>query len=750
MKKIILILSVLIISSPAFSYPALWNEVEGKLAPTEGERAITPNDYRLYYMNDSYLNGLLLKAGSSYQEAVTIELPAPNGSFIEYRVWKHSTMHPELAAKYPEINSYKAVAVDNPDVWAVLNFGDNGFDAMVFGGTEKYFIDPYSTINNGYYIVYYRKDYQRENQIEFNCHTKADPTETTFGEKIELQSPNSRGAAKTYGTNKKTFRLALSCTGEYAKAVDGANPTKSGVITAMNKTLARVNGILESEMNVSLQLIANNDVLVYLDPDTDPFTASENFSIGGQTQSKNQSNTSSEIGTVNYDIGHVFCTGDGGIADLKALCDIGFKARGVTGKANPVGDPFDVDYVAHELGHQLGAEHTFNSTGTGCGSHAVAHAAYEPGSASTIMGYAGLCSGNNVQNSSDDYFHAKSLDQISTYIISTNPLTCGSTTSATNNAPSVPDINATYEIPKETPFELQAPVVTDSDHDVLTYCWEQYDLGDFGKGLSTCLLGPTFRSFAPTTSRWRIFPELDQLRNGVYSYPNEKLPTVDRQLNFRLTVRDVYQGEGVYDWSDNTVKLNATTSSGPFRVTSQNSNSAYWRNGGNYNVTWDVANTTAPPVSCATVDIFLSLDNGETWTSLVSNTPNDGSETITVPMGSHTASARVKVKGHNNVFFDMGDGMFVINDWPDSISDISINDNILIFPNPANEELNIDIRNPIDYDFRLLNMVGQVVWQGHATSKQKVNVSRLSSGVYQLHIVQTDNGKQLTKQVVIH
>lgn len=750
MKKITLLLfCAFSLNLHAHALPSIWAEQDGITAPTSGERHIIPNKYKLFLLNESYLESLLQKAGNSYNTAVSIDLPTPQGGFTNFRVWEHTILHPELAEKYSSIHSYKAVSTSDPNVWAVINMGEDGFDAMIFGGNERFYIDPYSSVKNGYYIVYNKSDYKRANNTDFSCHTDTDETEKTFGEKIELNRASGRGSAKSYGSSKKTFRFALTCTGEYAEAVDGPNPTKAGVLTAMNKTVTRVNGILEKEMNISLQLIPNNDTLIYLDPDTDPFTNSENFSIGAQTQSKNQSNTSSIIGTLNYDIGHVFCTGDGGIADLEALCDVGFKARGVTGKANPTGDGFDVDYVAHELGHQLGAEHTFNSTGPGCGSHAVLNAAYEPGSASTIMGYAGLCSGNNVQNNSDDYFHAKSLDQITTYIKTTNPLTCGTTTAATNNAPTVPDINATYEIPQETPFELQAPVVTDSDHDALTYCWEQYDLGDFGKGLSTCLLGPTFRSFQPTTSRWRIFPTLSVLQQGTYSYPNEKLPTVDRQLNFRLTVRDVYQGEGIFDWSDNTVKLNATTSSGPFRVTSPNVTTDYWRNGSSYNVTWSVANTTSAPVSCANVDIYLSLDNGVTWSLLLGNTPNDGAETITVPSGSSTSSARVKVKGNGNVFFDMSDAPFVINDWPDNINDITIEENTSIYPNPASDLLYVDIQNAIDYDMRLLNSLGQTLWQGHATSKIAIDISKFPAGVYHLNIVQTETNVSHTKHVTI-
>src|SRR5690606_32295024 len=229
--------------------------------------------------------------------------------------------------------------------------------------------------------------------------------------------------------------------------------------------------------------------------------------------------------------------------------------------------------------------------GSGCNPHARSFTAYEPGSGSTIMGYAGLCAGNDLQINSDDYFHATSLSGITGYISTIS--TCGTTDPSGNTIATVLDIQATYHVPYKTPFELEAPQATDADHDVLTYCWEQYDLGDFGKGLSNTLYGPIFRSFRPTTSRWRVFPRLDSLRVGVYSYPAEKLPEVARELNFRLTVRDVYNGSGAFNWSDTTVTLNVTDQAGPFRLLSPNVHTGYWRNGSSYTVTWDVANTTA-------------------------------------------------------------------------------------------------------------------------------------------------------------
>lgn len=726
----------------------VWQELNSKNIPAKGERKLFPDAYKLFALNDSYIKNLLFSLSEVPEHGTLLALPTPEGKLLHFRVWQTPYMERELAAKYPEIKNCTGVSVDNPNVTASINYTYKGFNAMIYDGSNTYLIDPYTMQKDDYYICYFKKDVASSAR-PFSCTVNDDrEKELQVPNKMSLSNEPPQVSFKTHGTLKKTYRLALTCTGEYALAVDGPTPSKANVISAMNTTLARVNGILQRELGVTLQLISNNDTLVYIDPATDPFTATQNSNINTNTQTANQTNTDNIIGNGNYDIGHVFCSGDGGIADKAGLCDPGFEARAATGKVNPTGDAFDVDYVVHEIGHQFGAEHTFNYNGTGCNPFARSFSAYEPGSGTTIMGYAGLCPGHDIQFNSDDYFHAYSLDEMTTYI-STIPL-CGSSTPSGNVVPVVADIQAVYEIPHLTPFELEAPQAVDTDHDVLNYCWEQYDLGDFGKGLDQTLYGPIFRSFKPVASRWRVFPTLDSLRAGIYSYRAEKLPQVTRQLNFRLTVRDMLNGTGTHNWSDNTVKLNVTDQSGPFRVLGPNQSSNYWRNGSSYTVSWDVANTTNAPVSCSNVDIYLSLDDGQTWPIVLATaTPNDGNEVITVPAGSYTGSARVKVKGSGNVFFDISDQGFVINDWPDTVHDIENDGIIEVYPIPAKNNLFISIIDGGIYDVKMFSSIGQLVWQDYVDSNTSVNTGNLGSGIYQLVFINPVTGNKLVKRIVV-
>ena len=426
----------------------------------------------------------------------------------------------------------------------------------------------------------------------------------------------------------RRYRLAVSTTGEYTAYHGG---TKASALAAINATMTRVNGVFENDFNVTMVLIANNDAVIYTSASSDPYTTS------GSYNSQLQSTLTSVIGEANYDVGHLFAraSNNGNAGCIGCICVNGQKGSGFTSRTDPEGDPFDIDYVAHEIGHQFGANHTWTFNG-----NEGTDAQMEPGSGSTIMGYAGITGATDVQPNSDPYFHAKSIQQVTDYIKSR---TC-QTNINTGNA--VPTANAglNYTIPKGTPFVLTGSGTDANANDVLTYCWEQYDENNASTTNPSvnATTGVAFRSYSPSTDTKRYFPRLETIKTGATSWQWEAAPNAARTLNFRMTVRDNKAGGAANNSDDTVITVNGTA--GTFVVSSPNTNLT-WNVGTSQTVTWSVAGTTGNGVNAANVDILLSTDGGNTYPiTLLANTPNDGSQAITVPNNVGTQN-RVMVKG---------------------------------------------------------------------------------------------------------
>ncbi len=565
-----------------------------------------------------------------------MHLPMPSGGYARFRVVESQVLAPALAAKYPEIKTYTGQGIDDPAATASIDITPLGFRAQIISGGKQAFVDPYLK-DGSLYAAYSREDLGP--QPPFAC-------EVIEAEGVMAKQAVSK-AART-GDALRTYRLAVACTGEYATFYGG---TVAGALGGITTTFNRVSQILELEFTIRFELIANNDQLIFLDPDTDPFTNDDKRVLIDESKTV----IDSIIGPANYDIGHTLGTRGGGVAQVPAICVSG-KARGVSGTSNPVGDAFNVDLVAHEVGHQLGARHTFNGIRGSCFSNRTPTSAYEPGGGTTIMAYDGICGADNIANVNDPMYHSHSHDQILDWVDSGTGASCAVTT-PTGNAPPQAEAGLNYTIPKLTPFTLTGSG-SDADLDTLTYTWEQRDLGEqVVLEANDDGMIPLVRAFPPSTAPTRTIPRLDVILNqgNVDSMFWEKLPAVSRAMDFRFTVRDNVAGAGGSATDDMVV--NVIDTAGPFMVTTPD---ACAEIDGGAVVEWDVANTNLPPISALNVNILLSTDGGQTFpVTLAANTANDGSEAVTLP-NVDTSTARVKVEAVGNIFFDISDEDFVI------------------------------------------------------------------------------------------
>lgn len=580
---------------------------------------------------------------SSKTSNVVITLPTVDGKMEQFEVYENSNLAPELAAKFPEIKSYIAVSVQNPLVRAHISNSPLGFKSMiVYPNKETVFIEPI-TADKLTYTVYKTTD-RKKAFTKFDCNESQDIIDFT-----KNISDNSSVLMRGADDSKlRTYRLAVSCTGEYASYFGG---TTAAALAAINNTITRVNGIFERDFGVRLVLVANNDAILYTNGSTDP------YSTKAYMPNELQANLNTTIGDANFDLGHLFdnVVGGGNSGGIGCVGVSNYKGKAYSSTVGvPEGDNYDVAIVAHELAHQLGANHTFTYI-TESGNIAQ----IEPGSGSTIMSYAGKTV-KDIQAYYDYYFHAISIQQVTDKI---KTLTCGTNT-VTSNAVPVVNAGLDYTIPMGTPFVLTGTATDANTADQLTYSWEQMDLGNATTTVpaGTNTTGSLFRSYSPSTSSTRFFPALSTILSGStstngYRIVSETLPMVARTLNFRLTVRDNKLGGGANNTDD--VIITVDGAAGPFTVDSQNTTMTYTA-GTTQSINWTVAGTNANGVNCANVDILLSTDGGSTFPiTLATNTPNDGSQSVEIPNVSGTAN-RIMVKGSNHIFFDINNADFTI------------------------------------------------------------------------------------------
>ncbi len=647
MKFKLLLTTLLTITTVAFSQnkSTIWNATTKKNTMVPLEARIQLPENKLFDLNLTSLRTNLSSAPARLANSKSnsiISLPNADGVIERYRVYENSSMDPALAARFPEIKSYLGIGIDNPSATAHFSVSPLGFKSMVLSPDKSaVFIEPISA-DLGTYTVYRKAD-RAESLTRFECSV------------IDKVAPQIDAMARPNADDSvlRTFRLALSVTAEYTTYFGG---TKALALAAMNNSMTRVNGVFEKDFAVKMVLVANNDLVIYTDATTDPYSPAASLS---NWNSQLQSTLTSVIGEANYDVGHLFgASGGGGNAGcIGCVCVNGSKGSAYTSPNNgiPSGDTFDIDYVAHEFGHQFGGNHTFSMSNEGTGAN------MEPGSGSTIMGYAGITS-QDVQPNSDAYFHAITIQQVTNNI---KTKTCQTNTVTGNSVPTA-GAGLDYTVPKSTPFALTG-AGTDANGDVLTYNWEQFDnaastaTGASSAASATRTTGPTFRSYNSSTSPIRYFPNMTRVLAGATTTAGteitvEALPSVARTMNFRLTVRDNRAGGSANNSDDMIVTVNATA--GPFTVSSPNTAVSYV-GGSTQTITWAVAGTTANGVNCANVDILISTNAGASWSTLLAATPNDGTQAVTIPNTAGTSN-RIMVKGTNHIFFDVSNTNFTI------------------------------------------------------------------------------------------
>lgn len=683
-------------------------------------------------------------------EGVLVAFPMPDGSYQTFSMLESPIMEVGLAEQFPDIKTYAGYSLTDPTAYMRCSFTVWGFHGFILSQSGTVYIDPFEHGNIENYICYYKKDISyRADAMRCIQQDENEKDGSIVSGFCPLTSPdlsldkNLYQAYKSFSGTLRTYRLALACTGEYAAKFGGtANGAMGGMVVSMN----RVNGIYEKELNVHMNLITNNLSLIYIDAATDPYSNNN----GSSMLSQNQINVDNIIGVGNYDIGHVFSTGGGGIAMLGCVCTNGWKAQGVTGSPNPTGDPFDVDYVAHEMGHQFGGNHTFNANTGSCSGNRVGSSAYEPGSGSTIMAYAGICDANDIQNNSDAYFNTRSFDEIVTFLTTMGGNSCPVTTPTNNQAPQVtlPAVT-TYTIPAKTPFKLSATAI-DPDNDPVTYCWEQIDTGPAGAWNTPTGNAPLFRSYTPVINSERMFPQRATILLGNQLSLGEILPTYARTMKFRCTARDNKSGGGGISYHDTPITLEVVATANPFRVNTGNVSGLQWIGASMRTITWDVVGTDQPPVNTPFVNIYLSLDGGLTFPhTLASSTPNDGSEQLYIPNIS-TTKARIMIEGEGNVFFDINDKDFSILINAVSIATNSPNAQIEVYPNPGQGLYTLRFPEMTGDEVRgeVTDLAGRVILPeiNIRETETSIDLRGFTAGIYLIRI-QTETGSVIRKLV---
>lgn len=661
--RLVFSISLLFLSFSFFGQESsgLWRREFGAVpvVSPSGE-SLRPGGSNLFSLDEGGLRKVLEPLSANLASSVIARFPDADGVFRKFEIREQSVFSPKLQARYPGIRSYSAVSLDADAIRIRFSLSHKSLQATLFSPKDHKTSFIEKVKGSGKRYILFSGNDKVSGHSGWIC--KTEPKAAKANQEITPVGMIEDGLLRR-------FRLAVAASGEYTQYHGG---TVADALAAINATVTRINEVFERELAISLELIANTDLVIYTDPLTDPFSGDLNNQV--------QNTLTTEIGADLYDIGHLFHSdGENGNAGfIGAVCINDKKGSAFASTPIPEGDRFDLDFVAHEMGHQFGANHTwsFESEGTGV--------QVEPGSGTTIMGYAGIVDGDNVAPTGDDYFHYFSIAQIWNYV---SGLSCGTEVPLNNIAPVIIP-TSDYLIPEGTAFVLTGEATDANPSDILTYNWEQIDDGvvnaqTFGPENPS---GANFRSRKPNTSPSRYFPRIAEIVAGNLTQTNptqnsawETVSNIGRDFNFGLTVRDNATGGGQVVSDEVLVRVIPGT--GPFSVTSQSIPQSYL-GGSVQEVTWDVAGTASGKIQCQRVDILMDL-NGQYGFPLIlaADVPNSGSALVQIP-GEATTQGRIMVKASENVFLAVNSAPVAIVEQP-FILEVSELSSSVCWPNPA-------------------------------------------------------------------
>lgn len=768
MKRILLSLcfsvSAMALSSQVWAHQ--WQVLSSAQEPIHMTKSVFPLVYQTYHLDFEDIKYTLLKAGHKANEGVIIHLPLGNGEFQTLKVFRDDVLPTNLLNKYGEIRTFTGFDPNNHSITAKIGIDVYGFNAMIikpdFG---TYMIDPYSRDSKDFYIGYLHKDldasiYKKalcgvgnadQNLMPFVEGTSSSLNLNTNIRTLDNPSTSNVDVLRANGSVKRTYRLAISCTGEWAQAMAGTGvpPTLSGTLSSLVALVNRANGVFQRELSVKMEIIDGNDAIVFINPASDPYTCDgDNECLIDEIQAQ----LDATLMASSYDIGHIINTAGGGLAQLNSVCAGSGKGRGVSGAFSTS----DIGTLVHEMGHQMGTHHTFIAETGGCSGNGNAATSYEPGSGTSIMSYNGACDPNNVPGPAYDYYHVGSLKMITDHIALGGGATCG-TTEPGFGSTTIMTLGQSYNIPTNTPFEL---ISTETEHpepimpESITYSWEQYDAADLGPTESdgaTAENGPVFASRAPITKRDRQFPDYDLILSEDYGAVGQRLPTVERDMTFKLTTRSFFEGYGTFNYSEDVITVK-TVEMTPFRVTAPNA-SALYEVGAPIVISWDTTKTRQEPILCGFVNIYMSRDGGVTFPTLVvANAPNVGSYTLAAP-DVYSDNIIFKVKGSGNVFFDLSKTAVRIHGNP--LSNEGINDiveNLIIYPNPTHDIINIE--NPFTaiepLQVVMYDITGRILTTLSFLNNTSIDVSSFAKGNYFISIKNPTTGITHTEKIIVN